>query len=53
MLNELIHIYYEIILDQPEFAEKLIINYMGFFQKESISSVMIKLISWIIGNAGV
>lgn len=26
---------------------------MEFFQRETLSGIMIKLVSWIIGNAGI
>lgn len=53
MLNDVIVILEENVLDDPEVGDFLVKNYLKYFEKDNLSGIMIKLISWVIGFAGV
>ena len=53
MLNDVIVILEENVMDDPEVGDFLVKNYLKYFQRDNLSSIMIKLISWVIGFAGI
>jgi AP-4 complex subunit epsilon-1 len=53
MLHDVIGILEENLVDDPEVGEFLVKNYLKYFDKNNISAIMIKLISWVIGSVAI